>query len=274
MQNTARNQKTMFNKLSHEERFELITLAQNGDLKARNKLIEANIGLIVNIAGSSTYKNCKLDFEERKSEGMFGLIKAIEGFNPKLGFQFSTYAGTCIRRAISEAISQNTRDFTVSKDFVSKAHQAKEVFNSLDDSFSENEKIDEVARLTGVSRTKAREYIFSNPYAKHYDNTFGNSDDDSRYNDVKDEISLTPEEEFDRNTYIKAVQKALAKLKNEDERMFYVVTEHNGFFSEDGSGSSFSEIGRNIGVTKQQACNIEKKALNYINRIVESELAA
>lgn len=255
---------------SHKEICDLIKLAQSGNLVARNKVIQANIGLIKKELHQSKYQNFKNISEDLEIEAVFGLINAINNFNTDLGWRFSTYALPCIKQAISKYISENTKSFSVSKDFVSKAHYIKELFNTLDERLGSQEKIDFIAKEIELPVKKCKELLTFNPHAKSFEKEFANTDDNETLSkSLKDTQNLKPDEAYERKCTIQAIQNGLKKLQEKDNRMYYVLTEHCGYFSKDGLGRSFSDIAQDIGLSKQQACNIANNALKFLRNIPE-----
>lgn len=261
---------------SHKEICDLIKLAQSGNLVARNKVIQANIGLIKKELHQTKYQNFKSISEDLEIEAVFGLINAIENFNTNLGWKFSTYALPCIKQSISKYLSENTKAFSVSKDFVSKAHYVKELFNTFDERgvgpipVSANKKINFIAKEIGIPIKKCKELLAFNPHAESFEKEFENVDDNETLSQtLKDTKNLQPDEAYERKCTIQAIQNGLKKLQEKDNRMYYVLTEHCGYFSKDGLGRSFSDIAQDIGLSKQQACNIANNALKFLRNIPE-----
>lgn len=250
--------------LSHEETCALARRARLGDVSARNRLVECNMGLAIDEASRGKYRNSGLPLDDLMSEAVLGLIKASERFDPDMGWKFSTYAVPCIRQAIFDALSEKTRDFKVSRDMVSKARAAREAFDSTDSSKSSARRLSEAARIAGCSERKLSERLSFSPYAESLDGMAEDGGPGAAQGFCRDERTATPEEELVRKMDVQALRVALSGLRAFDERMFYVITEHSGIFSRDGAGKPFSEIAKAIGLSKQQACNIEKRAREFV----------
>ena len=250
--------------LSHEETCALARRARLGDVSARNRLVECNMGLAIDEASRGKYRNSGLPLDDLMSEAVLGLIKASERFDPDMGWKFSTYAVPCIRQAIFDALSEKTRDFKVSRDMVSKARAAREAFDSTDSSKSSARRLSEAARIAGCSERKLSERLSFSPYAESLDGMAEDGGPGAAQGFCRDERTATPEEELVRKMDVQALRVAPSGLRAFDERMFYVITEHSGIFSRDGAGKPFSEIAKAIGLSKQQACNIEKRAREFV----------
>ena len=140
--------------LSHREEIDLSKKVKAGDERAREKLIEKNLRLVVSIA--KKYRGYGLPFEDLIQEGNIGLIKAVGKFDPDRGFRFSTYATWWIRQAVQRAVADKGRTIRVPVHMVEKIRKMARAFNGLSAELERDPTDEEVARLLGWTAEEVR----------------------------------------------------------------------------------------------------------------------
>ncbi len=246
----------------------LFKMAQRGNVEARKKIVLENLGLAYSEAAKSCYRNRGLELEDLREEAVMGLFQAISGFDTEKGLRFSTYAIPCIRHAILEAL-RKAEIVVVPKDFSKKrASLACALSENENVSLSVEEKIKKATRASLVPEKKATFYLSILPKGESLDaeNEF---DGESKTKSELPSRFKTPEEMFFQKETEVAVRTALKRLRRQNPRAFYVLSQHRGFFSCNGSGKSFLEISATLGMTRQNACAIEHHAIRLFSSYPE-----
>ncbi|MBQ8848096.1 MAG: sigma-70 family RNA polymerase sigma factor [Candidatus Gastranaerophilales bacterium] len=238
---------------------ELITRAQNGDIYARNQIIELNIPLIQKIASKSIQSET-LSNSDLIQEGIFGLITAIEKFNPSLGFKFATYATWWVKQAMFKAISEQSYAYNVPvyiQETMSRYKKTKQEMEQIEQ--KEVSKKDVAKKL---NMTEEKIDTFLNVFTRALSIESGTSLTENKEltlaEIIEDEKQNVEREVVDIELK-KDIKRALDNLK-EKERNVIVLR----FGLEDNSKKTLEEIGNSYGVTKECIRQIEKRALNKI----------
>lgn len=254
-------------------RFEtLLKAAQAGNKKACNELIKANEGLIGDVLKNMSYISEEIR-EDLFQAGRIGLLNAINNFDLKKNCRFSTYAVPCIKQMISDEIFETNRVFSVSKDTSRKINKAKKLFNGCDKSMSLDEKLNYVATALNCTKKTVEDYLSTILESSSFEGLLEN--DDGEKSNSKYEMDLnfvSPDTEFFKNKDTCLVQAALEKLKAHDLDAYNVVTMHYGFVNE--KELSFSDVGKILNTSKQNACNWNKNGLEFLRTCKEMQDAA
>ena len=238
---------------------ELILRAKQGDVYARNQLIENNLPLIKRIATKSI-QTSTLTTSDLIQEGIFGLVSALEKFNPTLGFKFSTYACWWIKQAMFKAISEQSYAYNVPvyiQETVSRYNKAKQEL--------EQEKQKEISRAD-VAKKLALSEEKINTFLNVFNKTL--SIESGMINTDNKELTLAEiiedEKQNVENTIIdnelkNDIKNALNILKEKEKNVIVLR-----FGLENNDKQTLEEIGNSYGVTKECIRQIEKRALNKI----------
>ncbi len=238
---------------------ELILRAKQGDVYARNQLIENNLTLIKKIATKSI-QSTTLTTSDLIQEGIFGLVSALEKFNPSLGFKFSTYACWWIKQAMFKAISEQSYAYNIPvyiQETVSRYNKTKQEM--------EQEKQKEISRADVAKKLALSEEkinTFLNVFNKALSIESGMINTDNKELTLAEIIE--DEKQNVENTIIdnelkNDIKNALNNLKEKEKNVIVLR-----FGLENNEKHTLEEIGNSYGVTKECIRQIEKRALNKI----------
>lgn len=243
----------------NENETELILKAKSGDIYSRNKLIENNMKLIEKIANKSI-QTTTLTKSDLIQEGIFGLISALEKFNPSLGFKFSTYAAWWIKQAMFKAISEQSYAYNIPVYIQETLSRYKKTKQEMEQKAQKEVSKKDVAKK--LSLTEEKIDVFLNAYTRAIsiesglvmtDNkelSFADVIEDEKQNVERDVIDI------ELKSHIK---RALQHLKEKEKNVIVLR-----FGLEDKERKTLEEIGNSYGVTKECIRQIEKRALNKI----------
>jgi len=135
--------------LTHEQEIELAKRIRKGDLKAKQQLVESNLGLVISIAKKHDFR--AIPFEDLVQEGVIGLMKAATKFDPSKGYKFSTYATHWVKQTISRAIANQSRTIRVPNYLAAALRKMEQVRSTLESEYNRPPTNEELAKATGVS---------------------------------------------------------------------------------------------------------------------------
>ena len=245
--------------LSREKEIELAIKAKQGDKKALDKLVTANLKFVVKVA--ARYQNRGLTLSELISEGNMGLIKAIEKFDPERHNKLISYAVWWIKQKILFALAEKT---TVIRIPLGKANIASKIKLARDKVFSETghkASIEEISKMTHFNK-KAIDKI-----SKQKTNTFSLDDFSftkshekvSLHDFLEDSEILDPKTLYYRDKVKGSIEESIKKLPT---REAYIVKQYFGL--EGDRSKNFAQIGEELGLSRERVRQIQKKALQKI----------
>ena len=241
--------------LKKEEVFELAYRMRDGDPRAREKLINSNLRLVINIA--KHYRSYGVPFLDLIQEGNVGLIRAVEKFDPSLNYQFSTYATWWIKFGIRKALSEQGKIIRIPTYIVSNVTSLNRVRNQFFQEHGREATANELSKLTGISLAKVKDLLtlIQEPLSLEM------SIDNDRETKLLDFISDDTEEN-DPSTAVQMKEfryyfDKMISVLNDRERL--IITLRYGIGSE--KKYTFAEIGRRLGITRERARQLEAKAI-------------
>jgi RNA polymerase primary sigma factor len=210
--------------LSHEEEIDLSKRAKQGDGRARQRLIEKNLRLVVSVA--KRYRGYGLPFEDLIQEGNIGLMKAVEKFDPDRGFRFSTYATWWIRQAVQRAVADKGRTIRVPVHMGDKIRKMARMYNGLSTELGREPTDEEVAKGLGWDPEDVRYVMGAMPDATSLNQPMSSEDGASEIGDfVEDERASDTPGEVMREMETAGLQEAVERLP---ERHRYVLVRRYG----------------------------------------------
>lgn len=248
--------------ISSEREIELSKRIQAGDKEAKEILMKANLRLVVSTAKKYATRSNDLSLLDLIQEGNVGLYKAVEKFDWKLGFKFSTYATWWIRQAITRALADQSRTIRIPVHMVETIAKYKQVFRRLAQDLGRDPVAEEIATEMGVEVDKVRMIENINQDIVSLEKPVGDADESDRSvlgDFVADDKILSPDEESSRRILADQVREILNDL-SEKERQIIIM--RNGL---DGNPAhTLEEVGKHFQVTRERIRQIEAKVHDKI----------
>jgi RNA polymerase primary sigma factor len=248
--------------LTPQEEIELAARIKKGDKKARERMIKANLRLVVKIARD--YEGIGLPLLDLISEGNIGLMKAVERFDPAKGGKLSTYGSWWIKQSIKRALANQSKTIRLPVHLVDKISKMRRTAMRLQEELGREPTDDELGEELGTSASRVAQMRMAAIRPASLDAPIGDEDSNNFAEVVQDESADTPYEQLEEKTVTRMLQEMVKTL---DPREATILRARFGL--DGGPQNTLEEVGQKFGVTRERVRQIQNIALKKLRKMIE-----
>lgn len=251
--------------LTAEEEIELTRAVQRGDQKARQRLIESNMRLVINIA--KTYRSRSIQFEDLIQEGAIGLIQAAERFDPAKGFRFSTYATHWIRQAVGRAIDSKSKAIRIPAHVSQSLRRIERERIRLAGELGKDPTIEQISAAIGISATKLSALFQSSHEVLSLDMTVGDANGSTLGGLIRDTRHDNPEDSVLTAELMEELATILLQLNEREQTVMRLRFRMDDFSLEPAVQDA---IAQDMNLSRERVRQIELTAIKKLRMLAQN----